>query len=80
MRRSAGRSSASISRPACDITAPALCLGDRDGVSPPPATEANAARIPGGGSVIVEDCGHILTWEKPEALAEAAWPFLREHR
>jgi hypothetical protein len=31
------------------------------------------------GFAIVEDCGHILTWEKPEALAQAAWPFLREH-
>jgi 3-oxoadipate enol-lactonase len=59
------------------ITAPVLLLsGDRDGVSPPAVTEANAARIPGGRFAIVEDCGHILTWEKPAELASAAWPLL----
>jgi 3-oxoadipate enol-lactonase len=64
-----------------EITAPVLLVsGDRDGVSPPAATEANAAALPDGRFTIVEDCGHILTWEKPEALAHAAWPFLREYR
>ena len=60
------------------ITAPVLLIsGDRDGVSPPAVTEANAGRIPAGRFEIVEDCGHILTWEKPGDLATAAWPFLR---
>jgi 3-oxoadipate enol-lactonase len=63
-----------------DIEAPVLLIsGDRDGVSPPAVTEANAALLRDGRSAIVEDCGHILTWERPEALAAAAWPFLREH-
>jgi 3-oxoadipate enol-lactonase len=63
-----------------EITAPVLLIsGDRDGVSPPAMTEANAARIPGGRFAIVEDCGHILTWERPEALASSAWPLLQEH-
>ena len=81
MRPSAARSSGSTSSTElADIRAPALLIsGDRDGVSPPAVTEANAERIPGGRSVIVEDCGHILTWEKPAELAQAAWPFLREH-
>ena len=62
-----------------NITAPTLLIsGDRDGVSPPAVTEANAGRIPGGRFTIVEDCGHILTWEKPAELAQTAWPFLRE--
>jgi 3-oxoadipate enol-lactonase len=62
------------------ITAPVLLVsGDRDGVSPPAVTEANAAAVADGRFVIVADCGHILTWEKPEELASAAWPFLREH-
>jgi 3-oxoadipate enol-lactonase len=62
------------------ITAPTLLIsGDRDGVSPPAVTEANAAAIPNGTFEIVEDCGHILTWEKPPELAAAAWPFLRDH-
>jgi 3-oxoadipate enol-lactonase len=64
-----------------EIEAPVyLISGDRDGVSPPAVTEANAALVPDGRSAIVGDCGHILTWEKPEALAGKAWPFLREHR
>jgi 3-oxoadipate enol-lactonase len=64
-----------------NIVAPALLVsGDRDGVSPPAVTEANAGRIPGGRFAIVEDCGHILTWEKPEALARSAWPFLLDNR
>ena len=49
------------------------------GYAPPAVTEANAGRIPNGEYLIVEDCGHILTWEKPEELAAAAWPFLAEH-
>jgi 3-oxoadipate enol-lactonase len=64
-----------------EIVAPTLLVsGDRDGVSPPAVSEANAAVVPGGRAPIVEDCGHILTWEKPEELARAAWPFLRDHR
>jgi 3-oxoadipate enol-lactonase len=63
-----------------EIAAPTLLIsGDRDGVSPPAVTQANAERIEGGRFLIVADCGHILTWEKPEELAEVAWPFLREH-
>jgi pimeloyl-ACP methyl ester carboxylesterase len=42
--------------------------------------EANAALVQDGSRVLVEDCGHILPWENPGALARAAWPFLREHR
>ncbi|MDP9254956.1 MAG: alpha/beta hydrolase [Actinomycetota bacterium] len=64
-----------------EIAAPVLLIsGDRDGVSPAAVTEANAALVPDGRSALIEDCGHILTWEKPEALAGGAWPFLREHR
>lgn len=60
------------------ITAPTLLIsGERDGVSPPAVTQANAAAMPNGSFEIVEDCGHILTWEKPGELAAAAWPFLR---
>ena len=81
MRRSAARSSGSASRTSSPRYARPRCSisGDRDGVSPPAVTEANAGRIPGGEFTIVEDCGHLLTWEKPAELADAAWPFLREH-
>jgi 3-oxoadipate enol-lactonase len=63
------------------VKAPVLFIaGDRDGVSPPAVNEANAALVQDGSRVLVEDCGHILPWENPGALARAAWPFLREHR
>lgn len=62
------------------ITAPVLLIsGDHDGVSPPPVTEANAGLVRDGRFELVEDCGHNLTWEKPDALAGLAWPFLSEH-
>jgi 3-oxoadipate enol-lactonase len=68
-----------IANQLAEIRAPALLLsGDRDGVSPPAVTEANAGRIPACESLILEDCGHLLPWEKPGDLASAAWPFLRE--
>jgi 3-oxoadipate enol-lactonase len=63
------------------IEAPVLLVsGDRDAVSPPAVTEANAALVRQGTFTIVADCGHILTWEKPEVLAASAWPFLRANR
>jgi 3-oxoadipate enol-lactonase len=61
------------------ITAPVLLVGgDRDGVAPPELNRRNAARIPSCRFVEIADCGHVLPWEKPEALLEAARPFLVE--
>jgi len=59
------------------ITVPVLLVaGDRDGVAPPELNRRNAERIPTGTFVEIPDCGHIVPWEKPEALLEAARPFL----
>lgn len=59
------------------IAAPTLLLaGDRDGVAPPAANEASAALIPDARYRQVEDCGHILPWEKPDALLDAVARFL----
>ena len=59
------------------ITVPVLLVaGDRDGVAPPELNRRNAERIPAGTFVEIPDCGHIVPWEKPEALLEAARPFL----
>jgi 3-oxoadipate enol-lactonase len=61
------------------IRAPVLLVaGDRDGVAPPELNRGNAERIPRGTFVEIPDCGHIVPWEKPEALLEAARPFLVE--
>jgi len=61
------------------IQAPVLLIaGDKDGVAPPAASQKTADAIPNGRYVQVEDCAHILPWENPAALLEAARLFLRE--
>lgn len=61
------------------IQAPVLLVaGDKDGVAPPAASEKTAAAIPNARYVQIEDCAHILPWEKSGALLEAARPFLRD--
>jgi 3-oxoadipate enol-lactonase len=62
------------------ITAPVLLLaGDRDGVAPPELNRRNAGRIDRASFVEVPDSGHILPWERPEALLQAVRPFVLEH-
>jgi len=59
------------------IVAPVLLVaGDLDGVAPPELNRRNAERIPSSTFVEIPDCGHIVPWEKPEALLGAARPFL----
>jgi 3-oxoadipate enol-lactonase len=59
------------------IAAPVLLVGgDRDGVAPPELNRRNAGRVRTGSYVEIADCGHIVPWEKPEALLEAVRPFL----
>src|SRR6266702_3436738 len=54
------------------IEAPVLLVGgDRDGVAPPELNRRNAERIQRGTYVEIPDCGHVIPWEKPEALLEA---------
>jgi 3-oxoadipate enol-lactonase len=61
------------------IQAPVLLIaGDGDGVAPPAASRETAATIPDARFVEIADCGHILPWEKPEALLSTVRPFLRE--
>jgi 3-oxoadipate enol-lactonase len=62
------------------IAAPVLLIaGDRDGVAPPAAQEETAAALRHAERIEVPECGHILPWEKPEALRDAVLPFLQEH-
>lgn len=61
------------------ITAPVLLLaGDSDGVAPPELNRRNAGRIERASFIEVPDCGHILPWERPEALLEALRSFVLE--
>ena len=60
------------------ITAPVLLVGgDLDGVAPPELNRRNAGRIRNASIVEIPNCGHIVPWEKPEALLDAVRPFLR---
>jgi pimeloyl-ACP methyl ester carboxylesterase len=54
-----------------------LVCGELDMASPPAMNQENAARLPNATLVEVADCAHIIPWEKPEELLDAARPFLR---
>jgi 3-oxoadipate enol-lactonase len=61
------------------ISAPVLLVaGDHDGVAPPELNRRNVERIPNASFVEISDCGHVVPWEKPEALLEAVRSFLAE--
>jgi pimeloyl-ACP methyl ester carboxylesterase len=54
------------------IQCPTLVLvGDGDELTPPVLSEEIAAAIPGARLVIVPDCGHLSTLERPEAVNKA---------
>ncbi len=58
------------------ITCPTLVLvGDGDVLTPPERAQEMAAGIRGARLVVVPDCGHVSTLERPEAVNEAfvAW-------
>lgn len=62
------------------ITAPVLLVaGDGDGVAPPELNRRNVARIDRATFVEVPECGHILPWERPEALLQAVRSFVLEN-
>ncbi len=51
------------------ITCPALVLvGDGDTLTPPDRAEEIHARIPDSRLAVIEDCGHLSTLEKPDAV------------
>lgn len=62
------------------IACPTLVLtGREDAWAPPAQHEAIAARIPRAQLVIVDDCGHMSTMERPEALTQALADWLIPH-
>jgi pimeloyl-ACP methyl ester carboxylesterase len=51
------------------ITCPTLVLvGDGDELTPPPLSREMAAGIAGSRLVVVADCGHLSTMERPDAV------------
>ena len=58
------------------ITCPTLVVGGADDrLTPPDCSREIAAAIPGAQLQLLPDCGHMLTWEQPQALASLllAW-------
>jgi pimeloyl-ACP methyl ester carboxylesterase len=51
------------------ITCPTLVLGGADDqLTPPECSREIAAAIPGAQLQLLADCGHMLTWEQPQAV------------
>lgn len=60
------------------IACPTLVLvGDGDAATPPALSQEIAAAIPGARLVVVPDCGHMSTLERPQAVAEALVDWMR---
>ncbi len=55
-----------------DIRCPTLVLvGDADQLTPPQRAQEIAAAVPGAELVIVPECGHLSTLERPELVTRA---------
>lgn len=60
------------------ITCPTLVLvGDGDAATPPALSQEIAGAIPAAQLVVVPDCGHMSTLERPQAVAEALVDWMR---
>jgi pimeloyl-ACP methyl ester carboxylesterase len=60
------------------ITCPTLVLvGDGDAATPPALSQEIAGAIPAARLVVVPDCGHMSTLERPQAVAEALVDWMR---
>jgi len=46
-------------------------VGDSDQVAPPALSQEMAAAISGARLVVVPDCGHLSTLERPQAVTQA---------
>jgi pimeloyl-ACP methyl ester carboxylesterase len=62
------------------IRCPLLVMaGEADGLTPPDCAREIAAAAPRAQIEILADCGHMLSWERPEAVTAALrgwWPAL----
>jgi pimeloyl-ACP methyl ester carboxylesterase len=61
------------------IACPTLVLvGDSDEPTPPDLAREMAGAIPGAKLVVVRDCGHLSTLERPEAVNKALVEWMAE--
>lgn len=60
------------------LTCPTLVMcGDSDQLTPPECSREIAGLVPGAELVMVADCGHLLTMERPDAVNAALLAWLR---
>lgn len=60
------------------ISCPTLVLvGDDDQLTPPALAREMAAGIPGARLVVVPECGHLSTMERPEAVTKTLLDWMR---
>lgn len=60
------------------ITVPTLVLCGRDDrITPLPESEATAAAVPGARLVVLDDCGHLAPWERPDGVTAALREWLQ---
>ena len=60
-----------------DVRAPTLLIaGEHDKSAPPALMQKMAGRITGSQFVCLEDCGHLMNFEKPDAFNAALMGFL----
>jgi pimeloyl-ACP methyl ester carboxylesterase len=60
------------------IACPTLVLvGDEDQLTPPALAHEMAAGIPGARLVVVPECGHLSTLERPQAVTQALLEWMR---
>lgn len=64
-----------LSRIACPTL---MIVGDRDAITPPEHAREIADGIPGARLVVLPDCGHLSTLERPEAVSAAIVGFLAD--
>jgi pimeloyl-ACP methyl ester carboxylesterase len=57
-----------------------VMVGDGDEMTPPKLSEEIAAGIPGARLVVIKDCGHLTTLERPAEVNAALVAWLAEER
>jgi 3-oxoadipate enol-lactonase len=57
-----------------------VMVGAEDRLTPPSIARDLVAQIPGARLTIIEDAGHLVNIEQPDAFNDAALTFLLEHR
>lgn len=65
-----GRRDSRPDLPGLDLPVLVLC-GREDVITPLDGHEELAQRVPGARLVVLDDCGHLSTWEQPDAVSGA---------